>query len=74
MELIKVRIQEGLRQLAWSLLFFSILLAHPPSSGSSGLFKYHQITMGTVVEITLVGEEEEIQEKQPFGLFKRSKG
>jgi thiamine biosynthesis lipoprotein ApbE len=33
-------------------------MAYPPSSGSSDLFKYHQIAMGTVVEITLVGEEE----------------
>jgi len=73
MELIKVRIQVGLRQLAWSLLFFSILMAYPPSSGSSDLFKYHQITMGTVVEITLVGEEEQIARKAALQAFQEIK-
>ena len=53
------RTQEGSKRLVWSLFFFLAIMAYPHPSNSFNLFKYHQVSMGTVVEITLVGEDEE---------------
>jgi thiamine biosynthesis lipoprotein len=56
-----------------SIFLFSILTAYPPSSHSANLFKYHQIAMGTVVEITLAGEEEEATRKAALQAFQEIK-
>src|SRR3990172_1992683 len=59
------------------LFLFLILLILPNSSYASSLFKYHQVLMGTVVEVTLVGENEEEAKKgglQAFQEIKRIEG
>ncbi len=44
--------------IAYILLFSSlVLIFYPSSSYSTNLYKYHQVSMGTVVEITLIGDE-----------------
>ena len=42
-----------------SIFLLFTLTTHPHSSHSANLFKFHQVAMGTVVEITLLGESEE---------------
>jgi thiamine biosynthesis lipoprotein len=49
-----------------------VLLVYPTSLFSSGLYKFHQVAMGTVVEITLVGEEE-LSRKAAFQAFQEIK-
>ena len=46
-----------------SLILFFILMAHPSSSNSPHLLKYNQVAMGTVVEITLTGDDEVAAQK-----------
>jgi thiamine biosynthesis lipoprotein len=53
------------------LLFF--LTAYPPSSHSANVFKYHQVAMGTVVEITLIGDDEETIRKAALQAFQEIK-
>lgn len=55
------------------LLAFFVLTLSPNSSFPANVFKYHQIAMGTVVEITLVGEEEEIARKAALQAFQEIK-
>ena len=40
--------------MSWFLLLFSLLVLTCPAH-SSDVFKYHQVSMGTTVEITLTG-------------------
>jgi len=40
---------------------------------SSDLYKFHQVTMGTVVEITLMGESEELAQKAALQAFQEIK-
>ena len=61
-------------RVIYILLFFSfILILHPPSSQSSDLFKYHQVAMGTVIEITLIGDDEEAINKAALQAFQEIK-
>ncbi len=61
-------------RVIYILLFFSfILILHPPSSQSSNLFKYHQVAMGTVIEITLIGDNEEAANKASLQAFQEIK-
>ena len=46
-----------------------VLLVYPTSLFSSGLYKFHQVAMGTVVEITLIGENEELLKKAALQAF-----
>jgi len=55
------------------LLFSFILILHPPSSQSSNLFKYHQVAMGTVIEITLIADDEEAANKASLQAFQEIK-
>jgi thiamine biosynthesis lipoprotein len=55
------------------LVFFIILIAHPFSTNSSDLFKYHQIAMGTVIEITLIGDDEGAANKAVLQAFQEIK-
>jgi thiamine biosynthesis lipoprotein len=60
--------------MIYILLFFSfILIFHPSSSQSSSLFKYHQVAMGTVIEITLIGDHEEQANKAALQAFQEMK-
>ena len=55
------------------LVFFIILIAHPFSTNSSDLFKYHQVAMGTVIEITLIGDDEGAANKAVLQAFQEIK-
>jgi FAD:protein FMN transferase len=50
-----------------------VLLVYPTSLFSSGLYKFHQVAMGTVVEITLMGESEESAQKAALRAFQEIK-
>jgi thiamine biosynthesis lipoprotein len=57
-----------------SLLFFSfILILHPSSSQSSNLFKHHQVAMGTMIEIILMGDDEVAANKATLQAFQEIK-
>jgi thiamine biosynthesis lipoprotein len=57
-----------------SLLFSSfILVLHPSSPQSSNLFKYHQVAMGTIIEIILTGDDEEGANKAALQAFQEIK-
>jgi thiamine biosynthesis lipoprotein len=61
-------------RVIYILLFFSFIsILHPPSSQSSNLFKYHQIAMGTVIEITLIADDEEAANKASLQAFQEIK-
>ena len=56
------------------LLFFSfIFILSPSSSQPSNLFKYHQVAMGTVIEITLISDDEEAANKAALRAFQEIK-
>src|SRR4030066_93496 len=54
-------------------LFFFILFVYPIPSHSSNLYKYHQIAMGTVIEITLQTDDEEGAKKATLQAFQEIK-
>ena len=56
-----------------SIFLLFILTAYPLSLHSANLFKYHQVAMGTVVEITLMGENEESAQKAALQAFQEIK-
>ena len=56
-----------------SIFFLFVLTAYPSSSYSANLFRYQQIAMGTVVEITLVAEEEGAAQKASLQAFQEIK-
>src|SRR4030042_6852114 len=61
-------------EIIYILLFFTfILILHPPSSKSSNLYKYHQVAMGTVIEITLIADDEEAANKAVLQAFQEIK-
>jgi thiamine biosynthesis lipoprotein len=57
------------------ILLFSLFLFifHPSPLHPSNLFKYHQVSMGTVIEITLIGDDEELIRKAAFQAFQEIK-
>ncbi|OGP70841.1 MAG: hypothetical protein A2W09_04660 [Deltaproteobacteria bacterium RBG_16_50_11] len=55
------------------LPLFLILLAFPNFSGAASLFKYHQVLMGTVVEVTLIDESEKEAQKAALQAFQEIK-
>jgi thiamine biosynthesis lipoprotein len=55
------------------ILFFSILLVYPLPSHSSSLYKYHQVAMGTVIEITLLDGDEGAANKAALQAFQEIK-
>jgi len=60
--------------MVWLIAFLFSLTVFPSSVQSSGPFKYHQILMGTTVEITLMGSSEKEAERaaqQAFHGIKR---
>lgn len=50
-----------------------VFLVCPTSLFSSGLYKFHQVAMGTGVEITLTGENEELAQKAALQAFQEIK-
>ena len=67
------RHREGFRRISWSLFFFFFLLLCPHTSNPSDLFKYHQVAMGTVIEITLIADDEEAANKASLQAFQEIK-
>ena len=55
------------------LLIFCILTLTPSSSYSVNVYKFHQVSMGTVVEVTLIGEDEEASKKAALQAFQEIK-
>lgn len=56
-----------------SRFLFIILFVHPLTAHSANLHKYHQVSMGTVIEITLLGEDEEAAQKAALQAFQEIK-
>lgn len=65
--------QEGSKRFVWSLFFFIGLVSYPHLANPSDLFKYHQVAMGTVIEITLIADDEEASNKAAFRAFQEMK-
>src|SRR4030042_353101 len=59
-------------RLPFALLFFILFVYHLPSH-STNLHKYHQVSMGTVIEITLLSEDEEAARKATLQAFQEIK-
>jgi len=55
--------------MTWLLLILFPLILSPHPAQSSTPFKYHQVSMGTMVEITLMGENEEETGKAAMQAF-----
>jgi len=56
-----------------SFLSTFVFLLNPTSLFSSGLYKFHHVAMGTVVEITLMGENEESAQNAALQAFQEIK-
>jgi len=65
--------RQDIYKLCLSLLFLFTLIVYPHPSISSNQYKYHQVSMGTVVEITLVGDDEEGAKKAALQAFQEIK-
>ena len=48
---------------------FSLLMAFPLFSYANELFKFHQVSLGTIIEVTLIGENQEKAEKAALQAF-----
>ena len=60
--------------IVYILLFSSlVLIFYPSSSYSTNLYKYHQVSMGTVVEITLIGDDSEAANQAALRAFQEIK-
>jgi thiamine biosynthesis lipoprotein len=70
---IMLRHREGFRRIGWFLFLFTLLFLFPHSSHASGLYKFHQISMGTVIEITLMGDNKEQANKAALQAFREVK-
>jgi len=70
---ITLRHREGFRRIVWPLSLFTLLFLLPHSSHASNLYKFHQISMGTVIEITLMGDNEEQANKAALQAFQEVK-
>ncbi len=55
------------------VIYFLILILIPQTTYPSDLFKYHQVAMGTVIEITLIGDDEETANKAALQAFQEIK-
>ncbi len=55
------------------LILFLTPMAHPFSANASDLFKYHQVAMGTVIEISLIGDHEEKANRAALQAFQEIK-
>jgi thiamine biosynthesis lipoprotein len=65
--------REGSRRIGWTLFFFFFFFAYPLSANPCHFFKYHQVAMGTVIEITLIGDDEEAANKGALQAFQEIK-
>ena len=61
------------RMIHLTLVLFLFLTAYPFPADPSNLFKYHQVAMGTVIEITLIGDNEEEANKAALRAFQEIK-
>ena len=70
---IMLRHREGFRRTVWPLSLFTLLFLLPHSSHASNLYKFHQISMGTVIEITLMVDDGEQANKAALQAFQEVK-
>jgi thiamine biosynthesis lipoprotein len=61
------------RRLIYSLFCILSPIVYPYFSLAANLYKYHQVSMGTVIEITLVGEDGELARKAALQAFQEIK-
>ena len=64
-----------MRKIIFHLTFpiFFILFVYPLPAYSANLYKYHQVSMGTVIEIILLGDDEEATQKAALHAFQEIK-
>lgn len=58
-----------MKHLMKILLILLILIAYPDSSNPRSLFKYYQVSMGTIIEITLIGKDPQEVKKAALQAF-----
>jgi|GEM_PF-4900368 len=51
--------REGFRRIVWFLFLFTLLFLLPHISHASNLYKFHQISMNTVIEINFMVDDGE---------------
>jgi thiamine biosynthesis lipoprotein len=73
MKKLKVQSPKRLKRSVWSFFTFIALSTYPLSSQPSDLQKYHQIAMGTIVEITLLSNDEEAARRAVLQAFQEIK-
>jgi thiamine biosynthesis lipoprotein len=61
------------KRVLLSSLFFSVFVFDPTPSFPSDVFKYHQVAMGTAIEITLAGENEGVARRAALQAFQEIK-
>ncbi len=68
--------QISIQKVKFPILILLIVLfqiSYPHFSYPLGLYKYHQISMGTMIEITLLSEDEEVARKAALQAFQEIK-
>jgi len=60
-------------RLSYLFLILLFLIVHPIPAHSTNLYKYHQVSMGTVIEITLLSDDEEATKKAALQAFQEIK-
>jgi thiamine biosynthesis lipoprotein len=61
------------RKIYYLFFFILTLTASPLPSDASNLFKFHQVAMGTVIEITLISDHEELANRAALQAFQEMK-
>jgi len=65
--------REGFRRIVWFLFLLTLLFLFPHISHASNLYKFHQISMSTVIEITLMVDDGEQANKAALQAFQEVK-
>jgi thiamine biosynthesis lipoprotein ApbE len=68
-QILMLRLRGGFRRSVRSLFVFTLLFLFTHSSHASSLDKFHQISMATMIEISLMGDDEEQANKAAFQAF-----
>lgn len=65
--------REGFRKIVWFLFLFILLFLFPHISHASNLYKFHQISMNTVIEINYMVDDGEQANKTALQTFQEVK-
>jgi len=66
-------LQAESKRFVQAFLFLFFLTVQPHLAKSASLFQYHQVAMGTFIEITLIGEDEKLAEQSALQAFQEIK-